>query len=242
MESTILQSILICGGTWFLWKLFRRFFATSTLDNVPGPTSSSFLYGAYLIRNNLTYDLFVPYSHPFPYRKLQTDSEHERVGFPSLSRREVAEHCHALWLLRGTLTQDSGFVCWLMDVCSGQDAVHIRSDCAAPHPGQRPVHLRRDAFLHEVCLRLSSHSFLLLIAIRSHDMVLGPSLLSTLGMCDFNYAPDIPIDCRRRRTTQEAAQVAQSHLLDQAHARHAPHLLRCWPTRTSASSTQTSRT
>ncbi|KAI0710035.1 cytochrome P450 [Earliella scabrosa] len=47
MAQNILQAVLICAGTWFLWKLFRRFFVKTTLDNVPGPTSTSFLYGNY---------------------------------------------------------------------------------------------------------------------------------------------------------------------------------------------------
>ena len=49
MAQNILQAVMICAGTWFLWRLFRRFFVKTTLDNVPGPTSTSFLYGEYPI-------------------------------------------------------------------------------------------------------------------------------------------------------------------------------------------------
>ena len=47
MLSTVAQAALVCGGVWLFWKFVRRFVVKSTLDNLPGPESPSFLYGAY---------------------------------------------------------------------------------------------------------------------------------------------------------------------------------------------------
>ena len=46
MLSTVAQATLVCGGVWLFWKLVRRFVVKTTLDNLPGPESPSFLYGA----------------------------------------------------------------------------------------------------------------------------------------------------------------------------------------------------
>ena len=45
MVSLILQALVICSTTWFLWKLFRGLFVKTDLDRIPGPPSPSFLYG-----------------------------------------------------------------------------------------------------------------------------------------------------------------------------------------------------
>ncbi|EIW62374.1 cytochrome P450 [Trametes versicolor FP-101664 SS1] len=45
MVSPILQAALLCGTTWILWKVFRGFLLKNDLDNLPGPTSPSFIYG-----------------------------------------------------------------------------------------------------------------------------------------------------------------------------------------------------
>ncbi|KAI0828716.1 cytochrome P450 [Trametes gibbosa] len=45
MISTPIQLILICGMTWVLWRVFRKFIITGDLDNLPGPDSPSFIYG-----------------------------------------------------------------------------------------------------------------------------------------------------------------------------------------------------
>ncbi|KAM5537528.1 hypothetical protein V8D89_008855 [Ganoderma adspersum] len=42
---SVLQAILICTSTWFLWRFFRQSVVKSNLDNIPGPASPSFLYG-----------------------------------------------------------------------------------------------------------------------------------------------------------------------------------------------------
>ena len=47
MFSVLLQAVLICTSTWFLWKFFRQSVVKSNLDNIPGPASPSFWYGAY---------------------------------------------------------------------------------------------------------------------------------------------------------------------------------------------------
>ncbi|KAI0754308.1 cytochrome P450 [Daedaleopsis nitida] len=45
MVSTILQGFAICAFLWVMWKYFRQIFVKSPLDNIPGPTAGSFLYG-----------------------------------------------------------------------------------------------------------------------------------------------------------------------------------------------------
>ncbi|PIL26721.1 cytochrome P450 [Ganoderma sinense ZZ0214-1] len=45
MFSVLLQAVLICTSTWFLWKFFRQSVVRSNLDNIPGPPSPSFWYG-----------------------------------------------------------------------------------------------------------------------------------------------------------------------------------------------------
>ncbi|KAI0324776.1 hypothetical protein GY45DRAFT_1340580 [Cubamyces sp. BRFM 1775] len=45
MVSLVLQAAIICGTTWFLWKLLRGLIVKTDLDKLPGPSSSSFLYG-----------------------------------------------------------------------------------------------------------------------------------------------------------------------------------------------------
>ncbi|TBU34358.1 cytochrome P450 [Dichomitus squalens] len=45
MLVSLLQGIVICSVTWFLWKYFRQVFVKSPLDNVPGPAAESFIYG-----------------------------------------------------------------------------------------------------------------------------------------------------------------------------------------------------
>ncbi|KAH9856530.1 cytochrome P450 [Lenzites betulinus] len=48
-EANIFASLgraaAICGVTWLLWKFFRQWVVKSTLDNLPGPPSSSWLFG-----------------------------------------------------------------------------------------------------------------------------------------------------------------------------------------------------
>lgn len=41
----LLESVLICASTWFLWKYFRHLVVKSPLDNIPGPPSPSFWTG-----------------------------------------------------------------------------------------------------------------------------------------------------------------------------------------------------
>ncbi|OCH84539.1 cytochrome P450 monooxygenase [Obba rivulosa] len=41
----LLQSVLICSATWFLWKSLRQFIVKSSLDNLPGPPSKSLWRG-----------------------------------------------------------------------------------------------------------------------------------------------------------------------------------------------------
>ncbi|OBZ67715.1 hypothetical protein A0H81_12340 [Grifola frondosa] len=45
MIVLLLQSTLICGVTWFLWKYFRRSIVKSPLDNLPGPPPQSLWKG-----------------------------------------------------------------------------------------------------------------------------------------------------------------------------------------------------
>ncbi|KAI0718740.1 cytochrome P450 [Cerioporus squamosus] len=45
MLGLLFQAALICGSSWLLWKVLRRYTPNSTLDNLPGPPSPSFLYG-----------------------------------------------------------------------------------------------------------------------------------------------------------------------------------------------------
>ena len=45
MSSVLLQAVLICTSTWFLWKFFRQTVVKSNLDNIAGPPSPSFWYG-----------------------------------------------------------------------------------------------------------------------------------------------------------------------------------------------------
>ncbi len=45
MVSPILQAVLLCGTAWILWKVFRGIVAKNDLDNLPGPTSPSLIYG-----------------------------------------------------------------------------------------------------------------------------------------------------------------------------------------------------
>ncbi|KAI0631342.1 cytochrome P450 [Trametes polyzona] len=45
MSSTLASALLLGGVIWCLWKLSRSLFTKSTLDNLPGPASQSFLYG-----------------------------------------------------------------------------------------------------------------------------------------------------------------------------------------------------
>ena len=45
MLTSLLEGVLICSVTWFLWKYFRQVFVKSPLDNIPGPPAKSFLYG-----------------------------------------------------------------------------------------------------------------------------------------------------------------------------------------------------
>ncbi|EMD40943.1 hypothetical protein CERSUDRAFT_103315 [Gelatoporia subvermispora B] len=41
----LLQSLLICATSWFLWRFFRQIIVKSPLDNVPGPRPVSFWKG-----------------------------------------------------------------------------------------------------------------------------------------------------------------------------------------------------
>ncbi|TBU28038.1 cytochrome P450 [Dichomitus squalens] len=43
--SLLLQVPVICGASWFLWKLLRPFVVKNALDNIPGPASASILWG-----------------------------------------------------------------------------------------------------------------------------------------------------------------------------------------------------
>ena len=45
MISLLLQGTVICSVSWLLWKYFRQLVVKSPLDNIPGPSSHSFLYG-----------------------------------------------------------------------------------------------------------------------------------------------------------------------------------------------------
>ncbi|RPD54893.1 cytochrome P450 [Lentinus tigrinus ALCF2SS1-7] len=45
MILLLLQGAAICGVSWLLWKYFRQLVVMSSLDNIPGPPSQSFLYG-----------------------------------------------------------------------------------------------------------------------------------------------------------------------------------------------------
>ncbi|EJF60519.1 cytochrome P450 [Dichomitus squalens LYAD-421 SS1] len=45
MGSEALQVAVICTISWVLWKYFRQYFVKSPLDNIPGPSSGSWLYG-----------------------------------------------------------------------------------------------------------------------------------------------------------------------------------------------------
>lgn len=45
MVPPFLQAALLCGTTWILWKVFRGILLKNDLDNLPGPTSPSFIYG-----------------------------------------------------------------------------------------------------------------------------------------------------------------------------------------------------
>nr|BAL05087.1 cytochrome P450 [Phanerodontia chrysosporium] len=40
-----LQLVLVATAAWALWRLFRHYILRSPLDNIPGPASSSFIYG-----------------------------------------------------------------------------------------------------------------------------------------------------------------------------------------------------
>ncbi|KAI0718795.1 cytochrome P450 [Cerioporus squamosus] len=43
--SMIVESVLICGVTWTLWRYFRQMFVKNHLDNIPGPPSPSWVTG-----------------------------------------------------------------------------------------------------------------------------------------------------------------------------------------------------
>ncbi|KAI0754292.1 cytochrome P450 [Daedaleopsis nitida] len=45
MNSSLLQGIATCVVSWIMWKYFRQIIIKSSLDNIPGPASPSFLYG-----------------------------------------------------------------------------------------------------------------------------------------------------------------------------------------------------
>lgn len=45
MLGLLLQTAVVCGSSWFLWKLLREYVVKGTLDNLPGPPNPSFLYG-----------------------------------------------------------------------------------------------------------------------------------------------------------------------------------------------------
>ncbi len=56
MLTLLAQAALICGTSWVLWKFVRQYVVKTALDNLPGPPSSSFLYGeCYLPASNVVY-------------------------------------------------------------------------------------------------------------------------------------------------------------------------------------------
>ena len=48
MLTILLQVVTVSAILHALWKLLRRFFIKSALDNIPGPPSRSFLFGDFL--------------------------------------------------------------------------------------------------------------------------------------------------------------------------------------------------
>ncbi|KAI0833271.1 cytochrome P450 [Trametes gibbosa] len=44
-SSSIMQAVAVCGITWLLWKFFRGWVVVSSMDNLPGPPSDSWLFG-----------------------------------------------------------------------------------------------------------------------------------------------------------------------------------------------------
>ncbi|RPD61500.1 cytochrome P450 [Lentinus tigrinus ALCF2SS1-6] len=47
MIPVFLEVFVICSASWLLWKYFRQVVVKSPLDNIPGPSTGSFLYGNY---------------------------------------------------------------------------------------------------------------------------------------------------------------------------------------------------
>ncbi|KAM5543445.1 hypothetical protein V8D89_002696 [Ganoderma adspersum] len=45
MSFEVLQAVVVSAVSWVLWKYFRQFFVSSSLDNIPGPAAGSWVYG-----------------------------------------------------------------------------------------------------------------------------------------------------------------------------------------------------
>lgn len=45
MPTQLVQAAVICGITWMLWRFCRQWVVKSSLDNIPGPSSNSWVYG-----------------------------------------------------------------------------------------------------------------------------------------------------------------------------------------------------
>ncbi|KAI0329087.1 cytochrome P450 [Cubamyces sp. BRFM 1775] len=59
--TSLVQGAIICSATWVLWKFFRQWVVKSPLDNIPGPPSTSFLYGH--LRDLLRLDCWEIHNH-----------------------------------------------------------------------------------------------------------------------------------------------------------------------------------
>lgn len=72
----VLEALLICSATLYLWKSFRYLVVKTDLDNLPGPPSPSFFAGMW--RVGVDWTLVLKFSLR-TYRKSQGPG---RVGIP----------------------------------------------------------------------------------------------------------------------------------------------------------------
>ena len=89
MFTIFLQVIIVYAISSASWKLLRQFIVKSTLDNLPGPPSQSFLFGyLFLILSPYKGLLIVcPISRCF-----STDFQPQRMGISQTDCRKMYEH------------------------------------------------------------------------------------------------------------------------------------------------------
>ncbi len=91
MLGVLCQAAFVCGSTWLLWKVVRRYTVHSVLDNLPGPPSPSFLHG----QSTMSRRIFrVPYLPPGNLQQL-----YDKQGWDF--HRELGEKYGHVVLLHG---------------------------------------------------------------------------------------------------------------------------------------------